>query len=223
MRNNTISVLAEDYVRMARAKGLQPLADHVDVRGPERDPAQPDGLRDVARLRRRRRDPRRVRLQLPGRRLDVPAVGREPGLRADAGAVPADHRRRAARRSSPPTARRRSSIRGRGTRCERVSVGVADRSAPPVGPAPAVAELARPRRRPLARGQPQPEGARRGSSCSSSSRARDLPRADRAVRPDRRRSSPRRSAPSRAHLFGTTALRPGHLLAARSGGRASRS
>ena len=34
MRNNTISVLTEDYVRMARAKGLRPVADHVDVRRP---------------------------------------------------------------------------------------------------------------------------------------------------------------------------------------------
>ena len=89
MRNNTITVLAEDYVRMARAKGLKPVADHVDVRRTQRDPAEPGRVRDVARLRGRRRDPRRVRLQLPGRRLDVPPVGREPGLRAHAGALPA--------------------------------------------------------------------------------------------------------------------------------------
>src|SRR6185437_6876270 len=76
-------------------QGLEAVADHVDLRRAERDPAEPRRLRDVARLRRRRRDPRRVRLQLPGRRLDVPPVGRESGLRADAGAVPADHRHRA--------------------------------------------------------------------------------------------------------------------------------
>src|SRR5205823_15125606 len=58
---------------------------------------EPGGLRDVARLRRQRRDPRRVRLQLPGRGVDVPAVGREPGLRADAGVVPAADRCRSRR------------------------------------------------------------------------------------------------------------------------------
>src|SRR5262249_36191567 len=78
-------------------QGAQPDADHVDLRRPKRDPAEPDRLRDVARLRRQRRDPRRVRLQLPRRRLDVPAGGGEPGLRAHARPVPADHGHGAAR------------------------------------------------------------------------------------------------------------------------------
>ena len=51
MRNNMITTLAEDYVRMARAKGLPEPADHVRLRGPQRDPAEPVRLRDVARLR----------------------------------------------------------------------------------------------------------------------------------------------------------------------------
>ena len=55
-------------------EGAQAVADHVDVRRTQRDPAQPGRVRDVARLRGRRRDPRRVRLQLSRRRLDVPPV-----------------------------------------------------------------------------------------------------------------------------------------------------
>ena len=76
-------------------QGPEPWADHVDIRRKECDPAQPDGLRDVPRLRGQRRDPRRVRLQLSGRRLDVSPVGREPGLRAHAGPFPDDRHRRA--------------------------------------------------------------------------------------------------------------------------------
>src|SRR5205085_4279080 len=113
-----------------------------DVRGTARDPPEPDGLRDVARVRRRRRDPRRVRLQLPRRRLDVPPVGREPGLRPHAGALPDDRRRRADlhprrrhrhRAPRPPHPRHPMSTS---------SLGATDQLAtPPVGPAPAVAEI----------------------------------------------------------------------------------
>ena len=65
MRNNVITTLAEDYVRMGRAKGLSNRRIMYHYAAPQRDPAQPDRLRDVARLRDQRRDPDRVRLQLP--------------------------------------------------------------------------------------------------------------------------------------------------------------
>ena len=53
-------------------EGAAPTADHDRLRRPQRDPAQPDRLRHVARLRGQRRDPGRVRLQLPGPRLHAP-------------------------------------------------------------------------------------------------------------------------------------------------------
>ena len=49
MRNNMVTTLTEDYVRMARAKGLPSAPDHGRLRGPQRDPAEPDRLRHVAR------------------------------------------------------------------------------------------------------------------------------------------------------------------------------
>src|SRR5262249_7637859 len=83
----------------------------------------------------------RVRLQLPGRRLDVPPIGREPGLRAHAGALPDDHRRGADR----DPRRRRADGGPRpphpGSEMSASSVGATDQLAtPPVGPAPMVAQ-----------------------------------------------------------------------------------
>src|SRR5579875_3773887 len=92
MRNTMITTLAEDYVRMARAKGL---ADHARLRGAERDPAEPDRLRHVAGVHRRRRGADRGGLQLPGRRLAAAAGGLQRRLPPGAGTVPADHCRRA--------------------------------------------------------------------------------------------------------------------------------
>src|SRR5262249_48485579 len=110
--------------------------------GPERDPAEPDRLRDVARLRGERCHPRRVRLQLPGGRLDVPAVGRESGLRAHAGPVPDDRRCRAD--GNPPGGRSHGDPRPPppGPLVSSTSLGATDQLAtPPVGPAPMVAEV----------------------------------------------------------------------------------
>src|SRR5207247_1279436 len=67
---------------------LLAFSDHVHVRGPERDPAQPHRLCDVAWVCDQRRDPGRDRLQLPGPGLHPPAGGTQRGLRADADAVP---------------------------------------------------------------------------------------------------------------------------------------
>ena len=194
------------------------LADHVDVRRPQRDPAEPDRLRDVARLRRRRRDPRRVRLQLPGRRLDVPAVGREPGLRPDAGALPDDRRRgadrdprrrrgdRAARSAHPGRADER--LIGRSDRPRRDAAGRAR--------ADGRGDAARPVGRHLARDQPQPESGRRRRPDARLRRGLDLPGPDRALRPDGEGipAGARRVLATPARHDG---LRGGHLLSARMG------
>ena len=66
MRNNMVSTLAEDYVRMARAKGLRPHRIMLNYAARNADTAEPHRLRDVARLRGERCDTDRVRLQLPG-------------------------------------------------------------------------------------------------------------------------------------------------------------
>src|SRR5262249_36641599 len=66
--------------------------DHARLRGPQRDPAQPDRVRHVDGFRGQRRDPDRVRVQLPGGRLHAAPGRAERGLPADAGTVPADHR-----------------------------------------------------------------------------------------------------------------------------------
>ena len=127
MRNNMVTVLAEDYVRMGRAKGLSNRADHVPVRRAQRHAAQPRRVRHVAGFRRRRRDPGGVRLQLPGLGLHAPERGEQPGLPADAGAVPDDHRRRARRRPDLRRPHRRGSTRGPGARHERHHPGRPDR------------------------------------------------------------------------------------------------
>ena len=143
MRNNMIT----DAGRGLRADGAGPRAfqpaDHVRLRGAQRDPAQPVRLRHVARLRGRRRDPGRVRVQLPRlgymlcrrcKNQDYPLMQAlfllitvavlvcGPGLRLrDRAARPADAR--------PET---------------RSSVGATDQLAtPPVGPAPIAGAIAR--------------------------------------------------------------------------------
>ena len=65
MRNNVITVLAEDYVRMARAKGLKPWRVMWTYAGKNAILPNLTGFRDVARFRRLRCHPRGVRLQLP--------------------------------------------------------------------------------------------------------------------------------------------------------------
>ena len=104
MRNNTITVLTEDYVRMARAKGLRPWRIMWTYAGRNAILPNLTGFAMSLGFVVERRDPRRVRLQLPRGRLDVPAVGREPGLRADAGPVPVDRGRGA---DGDPCRRRR--------------------------------------------------------------------------------------------------------------------
>src|SRR5439155_104916 len=126
------------------SEGIEAVADHVDLRRAQRVPAEPRGLRDVARLRRQRCDPRRVRLQLSRRRLDVPAVGREPGLRADAGVVPAPDRGGA--RRDPRRRRRdrpaRSSHPGQFVTAQSMTATVEPTTATP-GPDPPLAEARR--------------------------------------------------------------------------------
>ena len=69
MRNTMITTLAEDYVRMARAKGLPGCRIMLDYAARNAILPEPHRVRDVAGIRGRRRDPDRGRLQLPGRRL----------------------------------------------------------------------------------------------------------------------------------------------------------
>ena len=97
MRNNMITVLAEDYVRMGRAKGLVRLAGDDHLRRAECVPAQPVRLCHVAGLRDLRRHPGRVRLQLSRARLPAVQLGAEHRLSGDAGAVHAVHRGRPGR------------------------------------------------------------------------------------------------------------------------------
>ena len=99
MRNNVITVMAEDYVPHGARQGPEAVADHVGLRREERRPPQPDRVRDVARLRGLRRHRRRVRLQLPGPRNPAADRGAGAGLPAHAGPVPAHHRRRHAQRA----------------------------------------------------------------------------------------------------------------------------
>ena len=165
-----------------------------------------------------RRDPRRVRLQLPGRRLDVPAVGREPGLRPHAGALPADRRRGA---DGDPRRRRgdgdaRSPHPGRAD--ERL-VGRSDRPARDAAGRPCAdgrGGAAGPAGRPLARDQPQPESGRRRRPDARLRRGLDLPGPDRALRPDGEEvpAGARRVLATPARHDG---LRGGHLLSARVG------
>ena len=68
MRNMMVSTLSEDYVVTAEAKGLHPAPDPRPLRRPQRRPPATRGLRDLARLRRRRLDRDRAGVQLPGHR-----------------------------------------------------------------------------------------------------------------------------------------------------------
>ena len=67
MRNNVITVLADDYVRMARAKGLRPWRIMWKYAGKNAILPNLTGLRDVARPRGVGGHPGRVRVRLPGR------------------------------------------------------------------------------------------------------------------------------------------------------------
>ncbi len=100
MRNNMISTLSEDYVRMARRQGTVTTADHVQLRRPKCRPPQPGWLRHVARLRGVRGHTGRVRLLLPRSRVHAPASGGKRGFCPYADPVPVHNRVRAHRR--PP-------------------------------------------------------------------------------------------------------------------------
>jgi peptide/nickel transport system permease protein len=56
MRNNMITVVAEDYVKMGRAKGLKPRRILWQYAGRNAHVAEPDRICDVAGLRHLRRD-----------------------------------------------------------------------------------------------------------------------------------------------------------------------
>ena len=97
MRNNMITTLSEDYVRMGRAKGLSNRRIMTQLRRTKRLPAEPVRFRDVTRLRDLRRDPGGIRLQLSGPRLPALQRRAEQRLPADAGALHAVHGRGVAR------------------------------------------------------------------------------------------------------------------------------
>ena len=68
MRSSILDTLTEDYVTTARAKGLPEGRDPARPRHPERAAADRLARRDQPRLRRRRRDHGRGRVQLAGPR-----------------------------------------------------------------------------------------------------------------------------------------------------------
>ena len=65
MRNTMMLNLGEDYIRLAKAKGLSGPQRCTEVRRPERTPAECHRVRPGSRWRARRRDPRRDGLRLP--------------------------------------------------------------------------------------------------------------------------------------------------------------
>ena len=119
MRNNMITTLSEDYVRMARAKGLLEPAHHVRLRGAQRDPAEP--VR-ASRCRSASWSAGAILVEYvfnyPGVGLPALQRGEQPGLPTDAGAVPADHRRGARSASGRGHRRSRSSTRAHGRRVD---------------------------------------------------------------------------------------------------------
>ena len=74
MRNTMITTLAEDYVRMARAKGLPGRRIMLDYAARNAILPNLTGFAMSLGLRGQRRDPDRVRVQLPGRRLHAAAA-----------------------------------------------------------------------------------------------------------------------------------------------------
>ena len=224
MRNNTISVLTEDYVRMARAKGLKPWRIMWTYAG--RNAILPNLTGFAMSLGFVVAGAILVEyvFNYPGVGWMFLAVGDEPGLRAHAGALPADRRRGA---DGDPRRRRgdgvpRSAHAGR--QMSASSVGATDQLAtPPAGPAPMVAEARRGRWGDLWRAISRNQKAVVGVLlllCLH--RARDLPGPDRAVQPDRE-DLPAGARPVLAALARHDGLRAGHLLAARSGALGSRS
>ena len=96
MRNNMITVLAEDYVRMGRAKGLPDRRIMYDYAA--RNAMLPNLAGFAMSLGFVVAGAILVEyvFNYPGLGYMLLNAGREPGLPADAGAVPADHRRGAA-------------------------------------------------------------------------------------------------------------------------------
>ena len=219
MRNNMISVLTEDYVRMARAKGLSPWRVMWTYAG--RNAILPN-LTGFAMS---------LGFVVSGAIL-VEFVFNYPGvgwmflqsvenqdyalmqglfLMIVLAVLTGDPRRRRRDGAARPA--------NAGPEMSTSSLGATDQLAtPPVGPAPLVAELGGGRwARRLARDQPQQEGARRCAPAARLRGARGLPGPDRA-----RRSRPRRStAGARAFLAPPARARPrsrrGHLLSAHLG------
>ncbi len=68
MRNNMINLLGEDYITMAKAKGLSSNQGHLQLRRPQRRAAQRHRPLHGARFRHRRLPHHRGDLQLPGPR-----------------------------------------------------------------------------------------------------------------------------------------------------------
>ena len=201
MRNNMITTLAEDYVRMGRAKGLLQPQDHV--------PGTQRATRSCPTCRASRcpsasssrHDPRRVRLQLPRPRLPLLRGDGQRRLPAAAGAVPARDRSRCSSPSCSATSRPSGSTPAPGRRGDPMTCTARQHapdhrarwSAAPAGPA------RRRWRRPRMVGHPaQPQGHGRPASCSCCSASWRVPRAvHHDPPPQRHRLVPAETAPSR--------------------------
>ena len=218
MRNTMITTLAEDYVRMARAKGLPGRRIMLDYAA--RNAILPNltgfamslgfvvgGAILIEYV-----------FNYPGRRLHAAAGGVRRGLPADAGAVPAHHgrgaggdpdrrhRHRAARPADQDGGVRHVHAHLRGLHHGRPGRPGRARS-PPRAAAPG-----RRRRRPRARWRRMARAVRSNRKATAGAvllgiffLVAAVPRPDRPRQPDRRRSMPRSLGISTAHLLGTTA------------------
>ena len=103
MRNNVITVMADDYVRMARAKGLRPWRIMWKYAGKNAILPNLTGFAMSLGFVVSGAIVVEYVFDYPGVGTLLLHVGERSGLPAHAGSVPAHHRRRAAQCARPPT------------------------------------------------------------------------------------------------------------------------
>ena len=128
MRSSIIDTRREDYITTARAKGLADAPDPAPARVPQRDAADGHPDRDQPRLRRRRRDHGRGRVQLAGPRHAHGRGARRPRLPAAPGRSSCWSRWRWSWPTSRRTSSTASSTRGCGHERHRRPAGRRRRS-----------------------------------------------------------------------------------------------